>query len=1003
VSPEGRRIGFSDRRDELPMPRILTPDARLLRSLPLPMAQLYDDGCYAKNPRDRHDYAYYLWELGLKLLAMVAVTETRASAETTAPVAEVLQRLARPSVGHWWEIVQTLYPALALRDPERFDAVGGLLSGRDRLDGERLRQLRSRLHEQLKRRDGKDSVEISVNDLFSLLLTYRNRFIGHNIAVRRPTELLHEIGDELLLGLAELYRHLDPLVGGRLVYVESVTAAGGMLEVRAQLLRGTEPVPLPPQTLPRAGAGHLDGRRVYLAYGPDRIQATSLRSLHPLLYYKPEERTFWCLNSRPSDRRAELICCTNGDYQVLAVDPPAASSLADDLPPGYGIVGREDEIRRLADDHRQWLVETFNQPIDPAELDRWAEATVDDATTQEETLNEGDGPVIRVGDFEVLSTIAKTAVSSVHRARQLSLNREVALKLQRNIGAIEEERRFVREVRAMGLLAHPSLARIYNSGLHDQRIYYVMELVDGPTLQHVWDEMRSAGDACPWMVAWEEAQRKIRAAEEWVGRRPPADEEANRLQGPPSPPEDRPYYQAVAGWIGQVASAANCLHRANIVHRDIKPSNIILTADAERAVLADLGSARDITAQTVGAGFVGTIRYAAPEQIADAQSADPRSDIYSLGMVLWECLTLAPAFDADGPEALSRLITTKDLPVPSTVRPGIPIELEAVALKCLARDPERRYQSADALAEDLGRFLRGEDVQAPLPTTWYRVKRWARHRRAILAVAAVALLLSVGASAATWVLTRPGEDPMVRLRRGEIARKAEARSRAGPKLDRVSPHPVAVADRPPETNLSDFQILEDYREVDLRDWRRVPPGAPTHTTGYTSNRQLKLVKLRDAGMLWVEARTSGADLIPRCITPNPQTAQVVALTRPVDVGRQQMLSRFLGLDVQDLGLNEEFDVQYVVTYWNALQHPDEQWFGVVGYEKSYKVSMLILFPEDRPYLDVRLEVAKRGETPRPFAGRKILIEAPDRHWLYWEIAEPVPDHVYQIHWSWPDE
>ncbi len=980
------------------MPRILTPDPDLLRSLPLPLAQLYEEGCYAKGPRDRHDQAYYLWELGLKLLAMVAITETRDSAEATEAAGELLKKLARPSVGHWWEMVRVLYPALALRDPDRFEDVSQLISGRIRLGGERLRRLRFRLREQLKRGNADDRGDVRVDDLFDLLLTYRNRFIGHNLAVRRPTELLRTIGDELLLGMAELYRRLDPLVGGRLVYIESLTAAGGLIEVKGHLLRGTEPLSLLPQTLPRDAAGHLDGRRVYLAPGTDRPLAGPLKSLHPLLYYKQAEQTFWFLNGRPTERRAELICCTNGDYQILAIDPPADPAGHPDEPlRGRGVTAHDDESRRLADDHRRWLAETFNQPIDREEFERWAETTTDEADARDGAPLDVAAGSIRVGDYELISTIAKTLSSSVHRARQLSLHREVALKLQRNIGAIEEERRFVREVRAMGRISHASLARIYNSGLHDQRLYFVMELVEGPTLARVWDELRALDDEGRWTAAWQAAASKARDAEEWNGPAPRSEPAAARAAAA------RPYHQVLAGWIAQAASAAHRMHLAGFVHRDIKLSNLMVTADGERAVLVDLGSVRDLTSETVRAGFVGTIRYSAPEQIADAQSADARSDVYSLGMILWECLTLAPAFDAEAPEAMSRLITTKDLPVPSTIRPGIPIELEAIALKCLSRDPDRRYESAEALADDLGRYTRGEDVLAPLPTSWYRVKRWARHRRAAVAIAMIAVSLSVGASAATWSLTRAGEDPMVGLRRGEIARKAEARARTAPKVDATSPHPVATADQPPGANLAEFQILEDYREVDMRDWSRVPPGAAPHTTGYTLNRQLKVVKISDAATLWVEGRTSGTDLVSRCILPNPRSARVVARSRPVEVGKQPMISRFLGIDVRDLGLNEEFDVHYSMTYWNALQHPDELWFGVIGYKGSYKVSMLMLFPQDRPYTGVTLEVARKGEKARPFDGRKIMIEAPDRRWLYWEIPEPEPDHVYQIRWSWSED
>ena len=293
------------------MTRTFTPDAGLLRSLPLPLAQLYDEGCRAENPRDRHDHAYFLWELGLRLLAMVAVVEARASGLAAATEARLRSRLARPSVGHWWEIARGLYPALAAGDPGRFDALAGLLSGRDRLGGEPLVRLRSRLRDLLGRQVTTAPCGVRVDNLFDLLLTYRNRFMGHNLAVRRPPGLLREIGDDLLAGLTDLYHHLDPLSGGHLVHVGPARSLG----LDARRLRGTEPTPLP---LAEYSDGLLDAGRVYLATG-----SGPPRSLHPFLSYRPEDRTSWFFNARPSDRRAELICSTNGDYRVVAIDPDA--------------------------------------------------------------------------------------------------------------------------------------------------------------------------------------------------------------------------------------------------------------------------------------------------------------------------------------------------------------------------------------------------------------------------------------------------------------------------------------------------------------------------------------------------------------------------------------------------------------------------------------------------------------------------------------------------------
>jgi len=166
-------------------------------------------------------------------------------------------------------------------------------------------------------------------------------------------------------------------------------------------------------------------------------------------------------------------------------------------------------------------------------------------------------------------------------------------------------------------------------------------------------------------------------------------------------------------------------------------------------------------------------------------------------------------------------------------------------------------------------------------------------------------------------------------------------------------------------------------------------------------RHTKLVKLRDIDTLWIEARTSGRDVVRRVLQPNPQTAKVVAPKERILVGKESMISSFLGFDIRDIPINEEFDCHSITTYWDALQHPNELWFGVIGYRGSYKVSMLMLFPENKPYLTFELMTVKRGEPiPRVYTGKKIIYEDSDHRWLYWAIPSPEAEHVYQLRWQW---
>ena len=190
-----------------------------------------------------------------------------------------------------------------------------------------------------------------------------------------------------------------------------------------------------------------------------------------------------------------------------------------------------------------------------------------------------------------------------------------------------------------------------------------------------------------------------------------------------------------------------------MVHRDIKPGNIVLTADGEQAVLMDLGLAQladDVEGRlTRTRQFVGTLRYASPEQVLSVGAVDSRSDIYSLGATLWELLTLRPIYDATDatPDpVLMRRITVDD---PERIRkfhPGIARDLEAIVQKCLEKDPAHRYAMAAELADDLGRWLDGDLVSAqPLTLRYWAGKLARRHRWPIAAAAALIALIALGA------------------------------------------------------------------------------------------------------------------------------------------------------------------------------------------------------------------------------------------------------------------
>jgi hypothetical protein len=202
--------------------------------------------------------------------------------------------------------------------------------------------------------------------------------------------------------------------------------------------------------------------------------------------------------------------------------------------------------------------------------------------------------------------------------------------------------------------------------------------------------------------------------------------------------------------MAQVAAAAHALHEAGVIHRDIKPGNVMVTADGAQAVLMDLGLAQLADSEegrlTRTRQFVGTLRYASPEQVLAVARLDRRSDVYSLGATLWELLTLRPLFGATEQTPTPELMQRIQYEEPDRLRkyhPGLPRDLEAIVGKCLQKDARRRYATAQEVARELRGFLDGNPVRARPVSGVERGWRWAKRRPALAALLAVLLLASV--------------------------------------------------------------------------------------------------------------------------------------------------------------------------------------------------------------------------------------------------------------------
>ncbi len=301
-------------------------------------------------------------------------------------------------------------------------------------------------------------------------------------------------------------------------------------------------------------------------------------------------------------------------------------------------------------------------------------------------------------DYDVLEEIARGGMGVVYRAHQKSLNRVVALKmiLAGPLASPEAVRRFRIEAENAAGLEHPHIVPIYEVGESHNQPYFAMKLVDGGSLTlHLDAFVADPG--------------------------------------------------AAARLIGTVARAVHHAHQRGILHRDLKPANILLDAQGQPHV-TDFGLAKRMegsAADTSSGAMAGTPAYMAPEQVEGKSRLTTAVDVYGLGAVLYELLTGQPPFKARTPlETL--LQVTRDEPVPpSRHRPRLPRDLEVICLKCLRKEPSRRYASAEELAEDLARFDRGEPIAARAVNQWERGVKWVRRNPVMSAMAAALVLVLV--------------------------------------------------------------------------------------------------------------------------------------------------------------------------------------------------------------------------------------------------------------------
>jgi tRNA A-37 threonylcarbamoyl transferase component Bud32 len=417
---------------------------------------------------------------------------------------------------------------------------------------------------------------------------------------------------------------------------------------------------------------------------------------------------------------------------------------------------------------------------DASTIDRIPAESTDSTTTP---LAAGPSPVAAtqtVPGYDLLEPLGEGGMGVVWKARQTKLNRLVALKMvlgDQRAGS-KDLIRFLAEAEAVAAIKHPHVVQVYEYGDAGGRPYLAMEYLPGGSLSNRLEQ---------------------------TGRLDPT---------------------SAAELVGTLAGAVQAAHDLGIVHRDLKPGNVLFD-DRGQPKVTDFGLAKRTGGSNLTAtqAVMGTPAYMAPEQArGDTKFVGPQADVYSLGVILYECLTGVKPFRAPDQYELLRKVMEEEPERPGKRRPGLPRDVELICLKCLAKDPTERYPTAGALAADLGRFAAGEPVSVRAAGVVERAAKWARRKPTLAAAYTLGLLAMLlgglgGAAAWQWRAAEWARDA-AESARGEAIAARDGERRAREQLAAVEyGRAMQVAHQEwREANVAATLALLDSTRADLRGW-----------------------------------------------------------------------------------------------------------------------------------------------------------------------------------------